>query len=234
MVANHAEERAKKRGLKALCIGFVLLFILAAVYFTIRVEKQPEGSVQVVSEESRFLFSGMHEGTIWQLGKVKYIQITCLITLQNMFESDKTVTLSAVMPEMVTAGLLKQERLHSMLNTGLLREYTIAAKTKQVFTVSFIGEYGGKGNAYQGNLPLIEVQVLPQGYEQPKPTKKPHPDRYVQVEKKPFYSIDQVEKWYVSEDEDLSDYYVEAYHYKLFNDEGLLIKEETFRMLMLP
>lgn len=86
--------------------------------------------------------------------------IRCDVTITNSGKDDATFELYANFPDDVELGLLKEERLQAYSeNDGNSTQFEIDAAEIRVFSVLFVGEYGGTYLKHDRNLPEIEIVV---------------------------------------------------------------------------
>lgn len=86
--------------------------------------------------------------------------IKCHITIENTFEDEKTVTLSAILPEDVTNGLLKNETIKALKEDGSEMEFVLLPNTSNSFDVVFVGEYAGTNQKANRFLPEINIEIV--------------------------------------------------------------------------
>ena len=86
--------------------------------------------------------------------------IKCHITIENTFEDEKTVTLSAILPEDVTNGLLKNETIKALKEDGSEMEFVLLPNTSNSFDVVFVGEYAGTNQKANRLLPEINIEIV--------------------------------------------------------------------------
>ena len=86
--------------------------------------------------------------------------IKCHVTIENTFEDEKTVTLSAILPEDVTNGLLKNETVKALEEDGSEMEFVLLPNTSNSFDVVFVGEYAGTNQKANRLLPEIYIEIV--------------------------------------------------------------------------
>ena len=86
--------------------------------------------------------------------------IKCHITIENTFEDEKTVTLSAILPEDVTNGLLKNETIKALKEDGSEMEFVLLPNTSNSFDVVFVGKYAGTNQKANRFLPEINIEIV--------------------------------------------------------------------------
>ena len=86
--------------------------------------------------------------------------IKCRITLINKFDVEKSITLSAQLPEDVTIGLLQSSEIKALNEDGSERVFVLAPNEATSFEVVFIGEYAGTNQKYDRNLPEINIKII--------------------------------------------------------------------------
>lgn len=103
-------------------------------------------------EESKSYFSDFQvEGN--------QVKIKCYITLTNNFDVEKTVHLSAKLPEDVTIGLLKQEKVAALNEDGSQTAFLLPANSSKSFDVVFVGEFAGTNRKHDKLLPEIIIEI---------------------------------------------------------------------------
>lgn len=88
------------------------------------------------------------------------VYIKCYITLKNEFNIEKTVKLSANLPEDVTIGLLKNETAKALCENGAEKIFILPPNSSKSFDVIFVGEFSGKNQKHDRNLPEINVKIV--------------------------------------------------------------------------
>ena len=86
--------------------------------------------------------------------------IKCHVTIENTFEDEKTVTLSAILPEDVTNGLLKNETVKALEEDGSEMEFVLSPNMSNSFDVVFVGEYAGTNQKANRLLPEIYIEIV--------------------------------------------------------------------------
>jgi hypothetical protein len=86
--------------------------------------------------------------------------IKCHITIENTFKDEKVVTLSAILPEDVTNGLLKNETAKALKEDGSEMEFVLLPNTSNSFDVVFVGEYAGTNQKANRLLPEIDIEIV--------------------------------------------------------------------------
>ena len=88
------------------------------------------------------------------------VLISCHLTLINKYNADKTVMLSARLPEDVTIGLLKKEEISALNKDGSEITFLLPPNSKKSFDVVFIGEFAGTNQKYNRNLPEVDIKIV--------------------------------------------------------------------------
>jgi len=135
-------------------IAIVVVLVIGIMIFAISFERslsksQPE--VTLIEKDSWF--------SDFEVVGDK-VNIKCYVTLLNTFDEDKKVTLSAVFPDDVKLGLLKEEKLFAKDSKGEKAEYTLLYGFRSGFYVTFVGDFGGVNMKHDRLLPEIEVTVV--------------------------------------------------------------------------
>ena len=86
--------------------------------------------------------------------------IECCITLVNTFDVEKTINLSANLPDDVTIGLLKNEEITASYADGSKMEFVLPPDSSESFDVVFVGEYSGKNQKSDRGLPEINIRIV--------------------------------------------------------------------------
>ncbi len=86
--------------------------------------------------------------------------IKCHVTLANTFDTEKTVKLSARLPEDVTIGLLKNDEVKVLNEDGSEKEFALSPNVSNSFEVVFVGEYAGTNQKSDKNLPEIDIKIV--------------------------------------------------------------------------
>ena len=88
------------------------------------------------------------------------VYIRCYITLTNTFETEKSVTLSAKLPEDVRTGLLKNETVKALDEKGEEIIFVLPPNTSESLEVIFVGDYAGFMQKNNRNLPEICIKMV--------------------------------------------------------------------------
>ena len=86
--------------------------------------------------------------------------ISCYITLSNNYDEEKTVMLSAKLPQDVTVGLLKKEEIWALNKDGSEMTFFLPPNSSKAFDVVFVGEFAGINQKYDRNLPKIDIKEI--------------------------------------------------------------------------
>ena len=86
--------------------------------------------------------------------------IKCYITLVNKFDVEKTVNLSAKLPEDVAIGLLKNEEIKALNDDGSEMDFTLPPNSSKSFDVVFVGDFAGTYLKYDRLLPEISINIV--------------------------------------------------------------------------
>jgi hypothetical protein len=88
------------------------------------------------------------------------VYIECKITIKNNSNNERSFKLHGDFKEDVQLGLLKNENLIGYRQDLNTTEFTVDKKSKQFFTVTFIGDFAGNNKRYNRNLPKIRVELI--------------------------------------------------------------------------
>ena len=86
--------------------------------------------------------------------------IKCHITIENTFEDEKTVTISAILPEDVSNGLLKADPVKALEEDGSEMKFVLSPNMLNSFDVVFVGEYAGTNQKANRLLPEIYIEIV--------------------------------------------------------------------------
>lgn len=129
--------------LKALFLGVSILMLLASC----------NRADQIYIDKNQSYFSD------YEVENDK-VFIKCHITLENTFQDEKMVTLSAKFPEDVTSGLLKSEKIKALNEDGSEMKFVLSPQASTSFDVVFVGEYSGTNQKDNRNLPEINIEIV--------------------------------------------------------------------------
>ena len=136
-----------------LIVAVIIVFILGSGY--LKHENRPKKDIVILEKES-YLSDFIVEGDV--------VQISCVISIENRNDVDKTIRIVGDFKNEINTGLLKERKLQGVFTDENSNEITIASNsTQKNRSVVFYGEYGGVKKMKNRNLPDIEIIELSEG-----------------------------------------------------------------------
>lgn len=133
-----------------LLVVVIIIFILGGGYLKQR--NRSKGDIVILEKES-YLSDFIVEGDV--------VQISCVISIENRSDVDRTIKVMGDFKNEIETGLLKERKLQGVFTDENLNEITIASNsTLKNRRVVFYGEYGGVKKMKNRNLPDIEIIEL--------------------------------------------------------------------------
>ena len=88
------------------------------------------------------------------------VYINCHIILKNTYDLEKTVNLSARLPEDAANGLLKHEIIKAFNEDGTQAIFVLPPNASKSFDVVFVGEFAGNNQKHDRLLPEILIDIV--------------------------------------------------------------------------
>ena len=88
------------------------------------------------------------------------VYIKCHIILTNTYDAEKTVNLSAKLPQDAASGLLKDEKINALNEDGSQATFVLPPNSSESFDVVFVGEFAGSKQKQDRHLPEILIDVV--------------------------------------------------------------------------
>lgn len=131
--------------------GYIMFLLLAVLMLILYVSYNVNDKIYVDKGKSYFSEFKVENDKVF---------IECYITLVNTFDVEKTVNLSAKLPEDVTTGLLKNEDVISLNEDGSKTEFILSSNSSESFDVVFVGAYSGANQKHDRGLPEINISIV--------------------------------------------------------------------------
>lgn len=123
-------------------IGLSMLALLASCKTT--------ANISVDEENSYFSDYVVEENKVY---------IKCHIILTNTYDVEKTVKLSAKLPDDAANGLLKQEIVKALNEDGSETAFVLPPHSTESYDVVFAGEFAGNKQKQDRRLPEIVIDI---------------------------------------------------------------------------
>lgn len=88
------------------------------------------------------------------------VYIKCHIILTNTYDVEKTVKLSAKLPDDAANGLLKQEIVKALNEDGSETAFALPPNSTESYDVVFVGEFAGNKQKQDRHLPEILIDIV--------------------------------------------------------------------------
>ena len=86
------------------------------------------------------------------------VYIKCHIILTNTYDVEKTVKLSAKLPQDAASGLLKDEKIKALNEDGSQATFVLPPNSTESYDVVFVGDFAGYERKYDKHLPEIFIE----------------------------------------------------------------------------
>lgn len=132
------------------CIFAVVVFMIVTVVVMMLSYMADRSPVMLLKEESYFDEFHVQGDKVF---------VDCSLVLRNDSDKDVSVKLRADMTEDKINGLLTSSELYGCDRKGD-EEFLVLANSKKEYQVSFVGDFGGKEQKVDRELPPIKVIVV--------------------------------------------------------------------------
>lgn len=132
-------------------IIMLLMLILGLVMFFVLRGKIAREQIALIKEESYFSDFHIKDGKVY---------VECCVTIENVSNTNKNVTFTAIMNEDYKCGLLKQKRLNVLDVENNEIVFQIHANSKDTYELTFVGEHGNNSQKANRLLPPIDIKIL--------------------------------------------------------------------------
>lgn len=88
------------------------------------------------------------------------VYIKCHIILTNTYDAEKTVKLSAKLPDDAANVLLKQEIVKALNEDGSETAFALPPNSTESYDVVFVGEFAGSKQKQDRHLPEILIDIV--------------------------------------------------------------------------
>ncbi len=130
-----------------------ILMLFLAVMSMIMLAASCNTTDEICVDKERSYFSG------FEIERDR-VYVKCYVTLVNTYDIEKTVTLSAKLPEDVAGGLVKNEEIKALNEEGEEMVFVLPPNASKAFDVVFVGEYSGTDQKHDRNLPEINIKII--------------------------------------------------------------------------
>lgn len=124
-------------------IGLSMLALLASCKTT--------ANISVDEENSYFSDYAIEDDKVY---------IKCHVILTNTYDVEKTVKLSAKLPQDAASGLLKDEKIKALNEDGSQATFVLPPNSSESFDVVFVGEFAGNKQKQDRHLPEIMIDIV--------------------------------------------------------------------------
>ena len=88
------------------------------------------------------------------------VYIKCHVILTNTYDAEKTVNLSAKLPQDAASGLLKDEKIKALNEDGSQVTFVLPPNSSESFDVVFVGDFAGYERKYDKHLPEMIIEIV--------------------------------------------------------------------------
>ena len=140
------------RYIKYLLIAAIIVFFgLLIIFFIFKSILSVPKKIYVITSESYYIDYEINNDQV---------EIQCYITIKNTYNINKTIELSATLPDDKTNGLLKTSLIYAKSSDGTISKFEIESNSTASFEVTFIGDFGGKNIKQDRLLPEIVITEI--------------------------------------------------------------------------